>query len=83
MANLKIVKGANEKEQIKSIDGLLNSMDKKLEIRKPDKKLAEDIANIKQTLNVLMEFLGLIIEAGPNKVIRQVRKIDAFNSDNS
>ena len=84
MANLKIVRGDNEKEQIESIDGLLNGLDKKLKAKGPDEKLAQEVATLKQTVMALLDHLGLAIEPGPKKIIRQVRLVsDATSPDNS
>ena len=74
--NLKIVRGHNPNERMKSIDGLLNAIDGKLRVRGPDEGLSQEIANLKQTIAVLLDHLGLVIEPGPKKVIRQVRLIE-------
>ncbi len=84
MANLKIVRGDNEKEQIKSIDGLVYSLDKKISGKSPDDKLAQEVTSLKQTVAVLLDFLGLAIEPGPKKIIKRVRLIEnETNPDNT
>ena len=81
---LKIVKGHTTNERMKSIDGLLNTLAREPRNRDPDKKLIKEIANLRQTITVLLDHLGLVIESGPRKVIRQVRLIeDEAGADNS
>ena len=74
--NLKIVRGANPDERMKSIDGLLNALDGKLRTRGPDERLVQEVADLKRTITTLLDHLGLVIDAGPKKVIRRVRLID-------
>ena len=81
--NLKIVRGHIPSEQIKSIDGILNSHSKKLQEREPDTKLKEEITALKQTITVLLDHLGLVMEPGPKKVIRRVRLVDETNTPNT
>jgi len=83
MSNLKRIRGANIAEQIKSADGLIDALDRRLQSRTPDEKLATEVLAIKQTLNTLLDYLGLAIEAGPKKVIKRVRLIDETNSNNT
>ena len=78
--NLKIVKGHGPNERMKSIDGILNSLDKKLQTRTPDEKLKKEVVELKQTITVLLDFLGLAMEPGPKKVIRRVRIADETNT---
>ena len=83
MSNLKKIKGADIDEQIKSADGLIDALDKKLQARAPDERLARDIAELKLTINALMDFLGLAMEAGPKKVIKRVRIADEIDTINA
>ena len=81
---LKIVKGHTLNEQMKSIDGLLNTLAREPRNRGSDKKLIKEIANLRQTITVLLDHLGLVIEPGPKQVVRQVRLIeDEAGTDNS
>ena len=76
MSNFKIIKGANETEQIKSIDGLINGLDKALKAKTPDERLAEEVSKVKQTLTALMDHMGLVCEPGPKLVIKRVRLLE-------
>lgn len=81
---LKIVRGHNPNERMKSVDGILNSHSKKLADRSPDERLAQEVAELRQTITTLLDHLGLVIESGPEKVIRRVRLIkDETGTDNS
>ena len=81
---LKIVRGSNPNERMKSIDGLLNSLDGKLRAKGPDEKLAQEVTALKQTVAVLLDHLGLVVDSGPKKVIRRVRLVeDETSTDNS
>lgn len=80
---LKIVRGNNPNERMKSVDGLLNSLDRKVRERQPDEKLVREVANLKRTMATLLDYLGLVIEPGPKTVIRRVRLIeDETSADN-
>jgi len=74
--NLKIVKGHTPNERMKSVDGLLSALDGKLRTRGPDERLVQEVADLKRTITTLLDHLGLVIDAGPKKVIRQVRLIE-------
>ena len=76
MADLMIVEGANTTEQIKSIDGLINGLNKALKAKTPDERLAEEVSKVKQTLTALMDHMGLVCESGPKLVIKRVRLLE-------
>ena len=80
--NLKIIRGGNPDERMQSIDGLLNSFDKKLQMRRPDDKLVNEVARLRQDLAALMDFLGLAMEPGQKRVVKQVRITNALDTNN-
>ena len=61
-------------------DGLLNAFDKKLQARAPDEKLKAEVASLKQTVDMLLDHLGLAVEPSPKKVIKRVRIADETNT---
>lgn len=79
---LKIVQGSTVEEQIFSIDGLLDSMNRKALLKTPDEKLAGQVRNLIQRLNAIEDHLGIIVENGPAKVVRQVKLVENTNVDN-
>ena len=80
---LKIVRGSNPNERMKSIDGLLNAFDKRLQARAPDEKLKAEVIALKQTVDMLLDHLGLAVEPSPKKVIKRVRIADETNTSNT
>lgn len=79
---LKIVQGDTVEEQIFSIDGLLDSMNRKALLKTLDEKLAGQVRNLIQRLNAIEDHLGIIVENGPAKVVRQVKLVENTNVDN-
>ena len=79
---LKIVRGHTPNERMKSVDGLLHAHDKRLQARAPDEKLKAEIASLKQTVDMLLDHLGLAVEPSPKKVIKRVRIADETDTIN-
>ena len=83
MGSLKIVRGITTEEQIKSIDGLVNSLDRKFRGKTVDDKIRQELNELKQAVAALLDFLGLAIEPGPKHIIKRVRLTDAISTDNA
>jgi hypothetical protein len=71
--NLKTIKGFTTDERMVSIDGALKSINRRLGAKSPDERLKIEVEAIRQTLTILLDFLGLKEELGPESVIKQTR----------
>ena len=83
---LEMIKGSNTDEKIKSIDGLLCSFDRRLKKKTPEEGLKAELANIRQTLNALMEYLGVEAEPGPKRIMKKTKLMEepiAINTINT
>lgn len=84
---LKTIKGFTTDERMVSIDGAFKSIHRKLGARSPDEKLKVEVEAIRQTLTILLDFLGLEEASGPERIIKRTRIVEeiehALGTDNT